>query len=98
MRTKAIPNYAIHYNYATKLLFSWRCQWEALQFLNSSVLDGNSRALEVLVCVHLYSDKSWGCKHPSRPLDPFPCNKKLMDNNKKKKNCLVVHAGIALMV
>lgn len=42
MRTKAIPNYAIHYNYATKFLFSWRCQWKALQFLNSSVLDGNS--------------------------------------------------------
>lgn len=79
------------------MLFSWRCQWKALQFLNSSVLDGNSWALEVLVCAHLYLDKPWGCKHPSRPLDPFPCNKKWIDNNNKKKNCLDVHIGIALM-
>lgn len=52
--------------------------------------------MEVLVCMHLYLDKPWFCKHPSRPLDPFRCNKKLIDNNKKKKNCLNVHAGIAL--
>ena len=54
MRTKAFPNYAIPYNYAIKLLFNWRCQWRALQFLNSSVLDGDSRTFEVFMYAHTY--------------------------------------------
>ena len=54
MRTKAFPNYAIRYNYAIKLLFNRRCQWRALQFLNSSVLDGDSRTFEVFMYAHTY--------------------------------------------
>lgn len=72
MRTKALPNYAIHYNYAIKLLFSWRCQWRASQFLNSSVLHGNSRTFEVFMCVHTYLGKPWSYKRLSRTLVSFP--------------------------
>jgi hypothetical protein len=38
-RTKAYPNYAIRYNYAIQLLFSWGVNEEHI--LNSPVLHGN---------------------------------------------------------
>lgn len=72
MRTKAFPNYAIHYNYALKLLFSWRCQWRALQFLNSTVLMGIHEHLRCS-CVRIPIEaKPRGCKRSCRALVSFP--------------------------
>ena len=95
MRTKAFPNYAIHYNYAIKLLFSWRCQWRALRFLNSSVLDGDS---EHLRCSRVRIDTSANHRaisiHPELS-SPLPHNSK---RRKRKRALWMYKQGIALMI
>lgn len=97
MRTKAFPNYAIHYNYALKLLFSWRCQWRALQFLNSTVLMGIHEHLRCS-CVRIPIEANHGAVSVHAELwYPFPHNKKKKEEEKGKKTCLNVHASIALM-
>lgn len=86
MRTKAFPNYAIHYNYALKLLFSWRCQWRALQFLNSTVLMGIHEHLRCS-CVRIPIEANHGAVSVHAELwYPFPHNKKKEVEKGKKKN------------